>query len=225
MSLATCPQNHPALSVATVAELQVVSTGALVDGDMAFVQADGGWWRLSKSSTTSIASGAASGIIYNGDSALGVNAGRWFRLGYNGLAGNTVIAFQSADDATFWPVGGFATQLACTITTSSTRLWVDFSASGVTVALGVLVESTLYVTTGGGAATALTNAAYGGGGIGTMETTVALDTFNLSYKRLLTGLTAGVNTIEIYCDATGATAQCNADTNPIHHATLRVTEV
>ena len=226
MSFATTPQNHPALSVASTAELQVVSTGTLVDGDLAFVQVDGtgisSWWRLSKSATTTV---PATGTIYSGDSTLGVGAGRWFRLGFNGLGGNTVIATQAVNDATFWPVGGLATQLSCSIVTSGTRLWVEFSASGVSVALGTGETARLYVTTGGVGPTELTNAALGGGGIGTSETTVALDTFNMGFCRLLTGLTAGTNVVEIYCDATGATAQCNPEATTTHHATLRVTEV
>ena len=96
---------------------------------------------------------------------------------------------------------------------------------GVSVALGTGARSLLYVTTGGVGPTLLTNATLGGGGVGTSETTVALDTFNMGFCRLLTGLTAGTNVVEVYCDADGATAQCNPTATATHHATLRVTEV
>lgn len=224
MSLATSPTHNPALSVATFNELRAIQTGTLVDGDMAFVTADNSVWRLAKSSTTSVASGEASGIGYSSESNAATGAGRWFRLGYNGMAGNTVIARQTGNDATFFPVAGLASQLSCVITTSSTRLWVEFTASGLGGAATTAVAMQLYVNT-----VAVTGAAgaapFGGGGAGTTRTVAVNDTFNLCYSRLLTGLTQGVNTIEAYCVATGGDAAVNPTATATHHATLRVTEV
>ena len=83
-------RNHPAKSSRSPSPPPpncVVSTGTLVDGDLAFVQVDGtgisSWWRLSKSATTTV---PATGPSTAATRRLGVGAGRWFRLGFNGLA-------------------------------------------------------------------------------------------------------------------------------------------
>lgn len=226
MSLATAPQHHASLSVPTFNELRTIQTGALVDGDLAFVTADNSVWRLSKSSTASVASGETSGIGYSSESNAATGAGRWFRLGYNGLGGNTIMARLNATDANFWPVGGPTSKLSCTITTSSTRLWVTYSACGVADGACTAATMQLYVNTGGAGLVAVTDANFGLGGGGTTTTFLVTTRFQQSFSRLLTGLTAGVNVVEAYMDGTAGEGECNvaaASTN--HHAVLKVTEV
>lgn len=220
MPLANQPVHTPSLSVATFNELRAIQTGTLVDGDIAFVTADNSAWRLSKSSTTVVTSLEASGIGYSSESNAAVGAGRWFRLGINGFAGNTVVARATGTDAAFFPAAAPATKLSCVITTSSTRLWVEFTASGTGGAATTAASMTLYVNT-----VALTAATFGTGGCGTTTTILNNATFSLVYKRLLTGLTQGVNTIEAYGGAAGGNAACSPAVSALNHATLRVTEV
>lgn len=221
MPLANQPVHTPSLSVATFNELRAIQTGTLVDGDIAFVTADNSAWRLSKSSTTVVTSLEASGIGYSSESNAAVGAGRWFRLGINGFAGNSVVERATGTNAAFWPLAGLAAaQLSCVITTSSSRLWVEFTASGTGGAATTAVSSQLYVNT-----VALTAATFGTGGAGTTTTVINNATFSLVYKRLLTGLTQGVNTIAIHCAAVGGNAACSPAVSTFNHATLRVTEV
>lgn len=231
MTLAVSPQNNPSLSVASTDALQAVETGGLVDGDLAYVQTDAitstpSYWRLDKSSTAATTSGATRGVLYTNNSTLGTNAGRWFRLGYSGLGGNSIMARVNANDATFWPSGVATSKLSCTITTSSTRLWVTYSASGIADGAATAATMQLYVNTGGAGLVALTDLLHGFGGGGTTTTFAVATFFSQQYSRLLTGLTAGVNIIEAYMTGTGGNGLCTVeDAAQQHHAVLRVTEV